>query len=172
MNRYEGTQGVALVECTNQKLQRYVVRTDIKNSEIEESPNGVTFIECRFDHKPTMKEVMDFVLSVINLQTDQKILSEFVWNGNHVWLSSENQTNFSAAEYTASNKGGINLPITFKLWESDDNMQPVYYTFNTAAELSDFYISAQQFIQQCINEGWNKKDNIDWTPYEKQLNEC
>ncbi len=51
-------------------------------------------------------------------------------------------------------------------------MQPVYYTFNTAAELSDFYISAQQFIQQCINEGWNKKDNIDWTPYEKQLNEC
>lgn len=68
MTRHEGTRGVALVECSNKRKQTYIVRTDIKQNVTEESPNGITFIERRFDHKPTMAEVKAFVLEVIDEQ--------------------------------------------------------------------------------------------------------
>lgn len=168
MTRREGTQGVTLVECLNRRKQTYAVRTDVQAAVTEESPNGVTFIEQRFDHKPSMEEVKEFVLGVINAKTDEKILSGFVWNGKPVWLSAESQTNFSAAEYTASTKNGLGLPVTFKLGEQDGT--PVYHEFTTVEELSGFYLLAQDYIKQCLGEGWQEKDSIDWTPYEQALN--
>ena len=62
MTRREGTLGVALVECSNKRKLTYIVRTGVQPNVTEESPNGITFIERRFDHKPTMAEVKAFVL--------------------------------------------------------------------------------------------------------------
>ena len=64
----------------------------------------------------TLDMVKKAIIDDINARTDEKILSGFVWNGKPVWLSSESQTNFSAAEYTASTKNGLGLPVTF--WAS------------------------------------------------------
>lgn len=49
--------------------------------------------------------------------------------------------------------------------------QPVYYTFEDIETFTDFYTKAIAFINQCLNEGWNKKDNIDWSEYEEALKE-
>lgn len=106
----------------------------------------------------------------INAQTDMKILSGFAWTPEggepiSVWLSAENQRNFSEAQRMAEKYGNQVLPLTFKLGETEDG-QPVYHTFETVAELDDFYVKAFAFVNQCLTEGWQRKDAIDWAPYE------
>lgn len=158
MTRREGTQGVALVECSNKRKQTYIVRTDVKQHVTEETPNGVTFIECSFDHKPTMAEVKSFVLEVIDEQVKAKIISGMVWKEKPVWLSVENQLNFAHAT----------APVTLKIGE-DADMMAIYHEFQTAAELEAFNAACNAWKQQCLTEGWMEKDGIDWEAYEQQL---
>ena len=115
-------------------------------------------------------DVKEAILNDINAKTDEKILSGFVWTPEggdpiNVWLSSENQRNFSEAQRMAAANDAI-LPLTFKLGETADGA-PVYHTFETVAELNSFYLAAFAFINQCLIEGWQQKDAIDWTPYEE-----
>jgi hypothetical protein len=110
----------------------------------------------------TLKMVKDAILDDINAQTDAKILSGFVWNNISVWLSAENQRNFSEAH-----RMGM-VPVTFKLWELPD-CTAVYHTFETMSELDDFYRHACAYINQCLQEGWQKKDGFDFGDYEKEL---
>lgn len=117
---------------------------------------------------PTIEQVKKAVEDDINSQTDEKILSGFVWNDINVWLSSENQRNFSEAQRMAEALPNI-LPLTFKLGETEDGT-PVYHTFETVAELGGFYMQAFAYINQCLNKGWQRKDSIDWQPYEDALN--
>ncbi len=111
----------------------------------------------------TLDSVKAAILGDINSKTDGKILSGFVWNGISVWLSAENQRNFSEAQRVAETAAA--LPIKFKLGE-DEEGNPVYHTFETAEDLNDFYLKAFAYINQCLTEGWAEKDAIDWTPYE------
>lgn len=158
MTRREGTQGVALVECTDKRRQTYIVRTDIQPKQTVESPDGVTFIQHQFDYKPTMAEVKAFVLEVIDEQVKSKIISGFVWQEKPVWLSVENQLNFAHAT----------APVTLKIGE-DADMAAIYHEFQTAAELEAFNISCNAWKQQCLADGWAEKDAVDWEAYEEQL---
>lgn len=114
-------------------------------------------------------EVKEAILNDINSQTDEKILSGFVWTpvgGEpiNVWLSDENQRNYSEADRKAKDSPELVLPVTFKLGEDADK-NPVYHTFETYAELDGFYMQAFRYINQCLNEGWQRKDSIDWNDY-------
>ena len=116
-----------------------------------------------------LKDVKDAIYADINKKTDEKILNGFKWTPAggepvNVYLSEENQRNFSEAQRMAAENSFV-LPITFKLGETDDE-QPVYHTFETAEELNSFYLSAFSYINQCLNAGWKEKDAIDWSPYE------
>lgn len=118
----------------------------------------------------TLQDVKDAIISDINSQTDEKILSGFVWTpvgGEpiNVWLSAENQRNFSEAQRMAEKYGEAVLPLRFKLGE-DAEENPVYHVFETVAELNSFYAEAFAFVNQCLNEGWARKDSIDWSDYE------
>lgn len=130
--------------------------------------NNATWIEIYLAKKQinhlSLDDVKAAIIADINAQTDEKILSGFVWNGTTVWLSAENQRNFSEAQ-----RLGI-VPVTFKLGEQEDGT-PVYHTFDTTAELDGFYHQAAAYIQQCLQTGWYVKDNIDWTPYEAMFAE-
>lgn len=112
----------------------------------------------------SLQVVKDAIIGDINTQTDEKILKGFVWNNINVWLSAENQRNFSEAQRMAEKYGSNVLPLTFKLGETEDE-QPVYHTFETVEELDAFYVQAFSFVNQCLNEGWQRKDAIDWEPY-------
>lgn len=101
---------------------------------------------------PRFQDIKNAVIESINKDTDYKILTGFVWNNIHVYLSIENQRNFSEAYHMAQSSSSI-LPITFKLGE-DENEEPVYYTFTTVEELTSFYTQAFAYINQCLNEGW------------------
>lgn len=158
MTRHQGSAGVALVELSSRKQQHYIVRTDIK-AEQSEDGDIVSFIEIKFPYKPTMAEIKEFVYAVINAQVRAEILSGFVWNGNPVWLSEENQMNWTQAV----------VPATFKIGEEADGT-PIYHTFTSHEEMTAFNEEWKAYIQQRLADGWARKDGYDFTEYEQQLN--
>lgn len=111
----------------------------------------------QFTHKPTKQEVLDVIVNQINADIDNTILTGFVWNDKKVWLSMESQFDFKAVYDIAVQSKGKNLPIKFKLGEDDDRL-PIYHTFETMAEFTDFYTKFIGFINQTRNEGWEEKD--------------
>ena len=118
--------------------------------------------------KPSFEAAKKAILADIDAQTDEKILNgyEFTPDGADtpiiVWLSKENQTNFSEAHRLQI------VPVKFKLNETADK-QPIDHTFETFEELDRFYKGGVLYINQCLNEGWVRKDSIDWTPYAEAL---
>lgn len=116
-----------------------------------------------FTNNPSMDEIKTFIIEYINSQTDAKILSGLTYQGKMVWLSSENQQNYKSAYDLAIQTNGQILPVTIKVGDTTDYS---YITFNTIDELSDFYITGYRHIQSCLEEGWKKKDSIDWSLYD------
>ena len=112
--------------------------------------------------------VKETVIKDIDAKTDAKILNGYPFTPDGaqepitVWLSKENQTNFSEAHRLEI------VPIKFKLNETEDK-QPIYHTFETFDELDRFYKGGVQYINQCLNEGWARKDAIDWDAYESTI---
>lgn len=129
-----------------------------------EDGNGGWNWRQTFHHRPTVEEIKETIISLINTETDKKILSGFKWNGKPVWLSNENQMNFKAAYDLTLQTEGATLPIKFKLGE-DENGEPVYHTFTKLDSFSDFYMKAFTYINTVLNEGWKEKDNVDWDSF-------
>lgn len=158
MKRIEGSAGVALIECVNPVRDKWRIRWDVQQQE-----NGnVNYMEVEFNHKPTDEEIRDTIVSGINQQTDQAILSGFTYKGHMVWLSSENQFNYKAAYDLALQTQGATLPVTFKFGTDDD---PNYYQFETLEEFTDFYMQVLTFIQMTLANGWQKKDAFSIEAY-------
>ena len=135
-------------------------------------PDGVhaTWHEVYFNKKqvakPSFEQIKDAVINDIDAHTDTQILNgyQFTPDGEEnpitVWLSKENQMNFSEAHRLQI------VPVKFKLNETEDK-QPIYHTFETFEELNRFYIGGVAYINQCLNEGWIQKDSIDWDQYKE-----
>lgn len=147
----------------NFNLEPYYT-TDEYGNQVE--TDLATWTEHYFLGKPSLGQIKNFILDAINKEIDQKILSGFIWKDMPVWLSSENQFNYKAAYDLAVMSQGLSLPVMFKFGTTD---KPVYYTFDTLEDISNFYFSAMNYINITLAEGWGKKDNIDWSVYENAL---
>lgn len=150
---------MALLECTNPVKGKWRVRWDVETKE----DGSASYMEEELDHRPDAEEIRSLVSQWYNANTDARILSGFEYEGQPVWLSSENQFNYKAAYDLAVQSGGQNLPVTFKLGMDD---APSYRTFETVEELQDFYVKAMKHIQNALSEGWKKKDALDLALYE------
>ena len=117
---------------------------------------------------PTKEQIKDAIIKDINDSVVRQIHEGFEWNDKPVWLSSENQFNFKAAYDLAVQTKGKSLPVKFKLGETAEG-EPVYHTFEEMSEFTDFYTKAIAFINTCLNDGWELKDSIDWSEYERLL---
>ena len=158
MKQVEGSAGVALLECTNPVKNKWRVRWDVKTNE----DGSASYMEEELDHKPNAEEVRSLVSEWYNAETDERILSGFEYEGQPVWLSSENQFNYKAAYDLAVQTDGQNLPVTFKFGTAD---APSYRTFETVDELQNFYMKVMKHIQDALSEGWKKKDALDLALY-------
>lgn len=119
-------------------------------------------------HKPSFEDIKKHILDYCNQEIDKGILSGFKWRGMSVWLSPENQQNYKASFDLAMQFNGLGgtLPVTFKF---GSEAEPIYYKFETLDDLKDFYLSAVQFVTLALEEGWKKKDTINWEIYHKAL---
>lgn len=165
MKRAYGQTGVEVLLCINPSKGRWILRYDIQPTE---NDGEVSFISQVIDHKPTLKEVKDIILSWMNGEIDKKLIGGFVWKDMPIWLSSENQFNYKAAYDLAIQTQGANLPVTFKFGTTDE---PIYHEFKTVEELTQFYVGAMSYINTTLNEGWTAKDAVDWSPYVTALSE-
>lgn len=162
----EGNSGISLIECLNPRKQIYVVRWgvtpkyDENGTEIE---NNVTYCEEIFNHKPILQEIQDVIIGWYNSEIDRKILNGFKYQGNEVWLTSENQRNYESALNQAIRTNGKSLPEIYKF---GSNAKPVYKQFNTIDELQEFVTQVYDYIKKTLNDGWRVKNSIDWTAYE------
>lgn len=175
----------------NSKVEVEIPEKDIINTVIQYyDKDEDKWYKVYFDKKlhPTVSwnEIYDGVINDINNRTDEKILNGFIWREIPVYLSKENQFNFKAAYDLALQTQGASLPVKFKLGQTSihyENIgteenpeyircggEPVYYTFKTLEDISDFYVKTIAFINQTLNEGWQKKDSIDWSVYQDALN--
>ena len=129
---------------------------------IEQDSDYATWMLEIFHYKPPAAFIKNMILDWYNKQIDKKILSGFTWKNMKIWLSTENQFNYKAAFDLAMQTQGKNLPIVFKFGTADN---PEYYTFETIEDLTDFYISAMNYVNNTLSEGWKQKDSIDWGLY-------
>ena len=159
MQRTEGTAGVKLIECVSPARNKWRVRWDVQ----EHEDGSADYMEAEFDHQPTGEEIKTAVIGWYNSQTDRAILSGFEYEGNLVWLSSENQFNYKAAYDLAVQTDGATLPVKFKFGTDD---QPVYRVFENLTDLTDFYTSAMRYIQNTLDAGWQRKDAFSLEPYQ------
>lgn len=158
MRRVTGNKGVLPIECVNPKKDKWRIRWDVQ----EHEDDSADYMEEEFDHKPTDEEIKAIVIVWYNRQTDQAILSGFEYEGNLVWLSSENQFNYKAAYDLAVQTSGATLPVTFKFGTDE---QPVCRVFDTLEELTDFYVSAIRYVQETLEAGWKRKNAFDLELY-------
>ena len=156
-----------------EKRQDQVIKIGVKNYllifgyGIDEDGNGYN-MRKNYDHKPTKTELKEDITQLIDCTTDSNILQGFRWNEVNVYLSTENQMNYKAAYDLAVQTLGATLPVKFKLGE-DESGNAVYHTFEDLAEFTDFYTKSIAYVSDCLNEGWEEKDSID---YEKLLEDC
>lgn len=158
MKRIEATAGILPMECINPVKDKWRIRFDVQTTE----GNSITCMEEEFDHKPTIDEIKNAILTWHNQEIDKKILSGFVWRQIPVWLSTENQFNYKSAYDLAVQTNGASLPVTFKFGGDE----PVYHKFESLEELSGFYVSFMQHIQNTLETGWQMKDTFDLKLYE------
>ena len=87
MKRVEGSVGVALIECTSPVRNKWRMRGDVQ----EKGDGSAAYMEEEFDHKPSEDEIRNLILSWYNARIDERIISGFIYEGDPIWLSSENQ---------------------------------------------------------------------------------
>lgn len=114
-----------------------------------------------FDHQPTIEEVKETITTQISANTQKAIIEGYKWNGHLVWLSSENQANYTR-DYIMAKNGDLGTMPTVKLGSDD---APVYYTFEDIEELTEFVMGMQQHIQNCLNASWTGREEIDWSVF-------
>jgi hypothetical protein len=143
----------SLIECINPKVNAWRVRWEISEGVYEER---------EFGYRPSLEQLQEVIKAWFNKEIDNKIISGFEWKEMPIWLSSENQFNYKTAYDLAVQTNGASLPIKFKFGTDES---PVYYTFESLEDFSDFYMSAVAHVNTVLNEGWEKKDSIDWEVY-------
>ena len=75
-----------------------------------------------------------------------------------VWLSIENQINFTTAT----------APCRLKIGEEEDGT-PVYHDFETKDQLKSFNDACLAWKNEQLEAGRAEKEGIDWTPYSEAL---
>lgn len=115
-----------------------------------------------FDHHPTIDEVKDIISTQISENAQKRIVEGYMWNGLQVWLSSENQENYTLA-YNMAKNGDLKDMPTVKLGTDDE---PVLHTFKDTAELISFVKGMQQHIQDILIAYWKERNEIDWSIFE------
>jgi len=118
-----------------------------------------TFKFTTFDTKNvTIQKIKSVILNYYSDKAKNKILGGFVWNGYNVWLSAENQKNYSDW-YVCTKDSNRVLPLTAKF---SKNGKTIYYEFNSHEEIADLYENMIKHINKVVNENRKQKDSIDW----------
>ncbi len=137
--------------------ENYLLRWDIK----KEDDEVYTYEECTLKN-PTITDIKNLLIDYYNMKCDLEIVQGFYYEGNQVWLTTENIFNYKASWDLAFQTNGANLPSTFKFGSND---KPIYRVFETVPDLQDFYVKSITYIENVLKKYWVIKDGIEWDKY-------
>lgn len=140
---------IPVLECIDSKRNVWRLRWNIQDGGFE---------EIQLNHKPSINEIKKIIIDWYNQETSNKIIYGFKWRGMCVHLSKENQINYMMFCDTDL------FPINLKFGTREN---PIYYTIETKEDLAEFKQAISKHIKECLQIGWSKKDNIDWTAYDE-----
>lgn len=143
---------IPILECFDPIKNVWRLRWDFRNGSFEE-------IEIRY--KPTLDDIKKIIIDWYNKEISNEIIYGFRWKGMKVCLTKENQMN-----YMMFCDNDL-FPLNLKFGDQDN---PIYYSIQTKEELNEFKLEISKHIKECLQIGWSKKDNIDWSAYEKIIN--
>ena len=127
-----------------------------------------TWYEIHFYKKQlgilSLETVKQAIIDDIDAKTKEKIQSGFTWHDKPVWLSENNQRNFADWLRVAEKTNSDTLLQDCKIGE-DAEGKAVLHSFESVEELSDFNNAFVAYIAQCLREGWQTKDAVDWDLY-------
>lgn len=130
----------------------------------EDSMGGYNY-RHRFDHEPTVDELRSVIEAHVNTLTQERIVGGYMWKGKQVWLSGENQQNYTS-DYLAGE-----LPVKVRVYDRDADAQGTVTMIETPEELADFYHGMVAHVRQCIEDGWSVKDSVDYDNLLNQMEE-
>ena len=110
----------------------------------------------KFDHKPSLEEVKEQVLTAIDMDTREKIISGMKYDGYKINLSVENQLNYAMFK----NMG--RYPVVIKVEDASGSDVTISLTKDNYAA---FYSSVQNHIKECLQSCWQEKTNLDLSCY-------
>ena len=108
--------------------------------------------------KPTFEAAKAAIIADINERITAQIVGGMTFEEKPVWLSIENQINFTTAT----------APCRLKIGEEEDGT-PVYHDFETKAQLKAFNDACLAWKNEQLEAGRAAKEGIDWTPYAEAL---
>ena len=123
------------------------------------------YIYKKINRNPEIEDIHNLIVEGINEMTIEKIRNGFTWDDKPVYLSDANQRNFVSLVQSASQQ---TFPLRFKIGEESDTT-PVYHTFTNAEELNAFYVAMVNHITSCLEAGWELKDSVDYSQWEKKI---
>ena len=137
--------------------ENYLLRWDVKKD------NEVYSYEECIIKNPTINEIKELIINYYNKQCGLEIVQGFYFEGNQVWLTTENTFNYKAAADLAYQTNGTSLPTTFKFGTTGT---PVYRVFKEVEDLQNFHVKFISYIDTTLKKYREIKDNIDWNKYE------
>lgn len=118
----------------------------------------VCFYQTAYRGKPSVSTIIKDICDDIDTRAKDEIQNGFVYEDIPVYLSVENQLNFSSA-YSIASIGDTFSPITLRL--STDN----YKTFNSLDEMRMFIVEYTEYIQSILKKYWSIKDKLNTNDY-------
>lgn len=115
-----------------------------------------------FGPEYTFNDIQNFIINYYDSLTKRKIQENFVWKEMIIRLTLENQNNYKTI-YDGITADAINFPLKMRFGKKEE---PIYYYFNSKEEFLEFYRDYTMYIRNCIEEGWKKKDKINWNNYD------
>lgn len=109
-----------------------------------------------YDRLPTAEVLTADVEDLVNAWVEDGILTGYVWKGQLVWLSVENQLNYRCA-VDAAELGGLTFPYRVRVVGGDG---VGYVELSDAAELRTFWLGVQAHIRKLQEHGWVLKDGV------------
>ena len=108
--------------------------------------------------RPSFEQVKAAIIADINARITEQIIGGMTFEDKPVWLSIENQINFTTST----------APCRLKICEETDGT-PVYHDFETKAQLKAFNDACLAWKNEQLEAGRAEKEGIDWTPYAEAL---
>jgi len=143
----------------NEKTKKYIVSWGLRNIGGENYQWNYKL----FNSKPSLNVIKETINSAINEKTKSYIMNNFRWNGMSIYLSIENQIDYTLLFNTTLLMDGSNLPEQIKFKVNGEN---IYYSFETIDDMKDFIIAMNNHIRTYIANGNKAKEEINYDEYQ------